>query len=115
LDLPGVLIYVLRKETSEDRATAIYNLRKAVRAQFADIRNNNVVGKAMWGFVSSLRSNPSSLLLRGNGPGNYAENGRGKRRRKAGQDDSDNEEYRPTPIKNLGKTPKTRSKQQRTS
>ncbi|KAK2466267.1 hypothetical protein APHAL10511_001909 [Amanita phalloides] len=98
----GVLVYKLRNGTREDRAASIYHLRMAVREEFKDIRNNNVVGKAMWAIINDLTHNPTSSLA-------YRENSaRSRRKRKVDHEDAD--EYRPEPVKALGRSFKTRSK-----
>ncbi|PFH52790.1 hypothetical protein AMATHDRAFT_139317 [Amanita thiersii Skay4041] len=98
----GVLLYMMRGRTLEDRATAIYHLRVAVRDDFKDIRNNSVVGKAMWSYINSLTRNPTSSLI-------FKDTtSKGRKKRKA-QDDGD--EYRPEPIKSMSsKSVKTRSR-----
>ena len=98
----GVLLYKLRNRSRDERAEAIYYLRKSVREEFKDIRNNGVVGKAMWAFINELCQNPTSSLA-------YRDpSSKSRRKRKADPEDTD--EYRPEPIRTLGKGLKTRSK-----
>ncbi|KAJ6628698.1 hypothetical protein B0H10DRAFT_2160694 [Mycena sp. CBHHK59/15] len=98
----GVLLYVLRKSTSKERAHAVYHLRKGIRAQFTDVRMNSSVGAALWALINHLKHNPMSSVL---GDSQSAS----KKKRKTADDDSDGE-YRPTPIKSLSKNPQTRSR-----
>jgi hypothetical protein len=104
----GVLLFVMRKRPIEQRADAIFRLRKAVRAEYKDIRNNSTVAKSMWNYINTMDMNTTSALFNG-----YGETSKGKKKRRADTDEEE-DEYRPQPIKNLGKTPSTRSKQQRT-
>ncbi|KAF8621566.1 hypothetical protein AX15_007593 [Amanita polypyramis BW_CC] len=97
----GVLLYKLRNRSREERAGAIYHLRTAVREEFQDIRNNNIVGKAMWAIINELTQNPTSSLA-------YRDNSSRSRRKRRADDAAD--EYRPDPVKSLGKGFKTRSK-----
>lgn len=81
---------------------AIHHLRTTVREEFQDIRNNTIVGKAMWLIINELTQNHTSSLA-------YRDpSGRSRRKRKAESGDTD--EYRPEPVKSLGKGLKTRSK-----
>lgn len=104
----GVLLYVLRKESIEDQAHAIHNLRTAVREQHDDIRNNGKVGKSMWDFIRTIRVNPTGPLIFRSSGGPVNQDFK-KRKRKAGDED---EEYRPQPIKSLSKPVKTRATKQ---
>ena len=98
----GVLLYKLRNRPREERASAIYHLRKRIRDEFKDIRNNGVVGKVMWAIINELGQNHTSSLA-------YRDpSTKSRRKRKADNEDAD--EYRPDPIKSLGKAVKTRSK-----
>jgi|SRR6266550_3185038 len=96
----GVLLYKLRNRSREERALAIHHLRTTIREEFQDIRNNTIVGKAMWIIINELTQNHTSSLA-------YRDSGRSRRKRKA---DEGTDEYRPEPIKTLGKGVKTRSK-----
>lgn len=102
----GVLLFVLRKKSAEERAAGILHLRKTIRAQYKDIRLNSTVCKTLWAIVRDLRDNTSKVLSRSN------IDTKGKKRRKMDTDDED-EEYRPTPITSLGKTAQTRGKQKK--
>lgn len=103
----GALLYVLRKRTIEDKARAIYNLRTNIRAEYKDIRNNSTVGKSLWGHINNLEASPTHALFR-----EQNDAVRGKKKRKVDVDEEE-DEYRPEPMRNFGKTPKTRSKQAR--
>lgn len=103
----GVLLYVMRKRPIEQRADGILRLRKAVRSEFKDIRNNNTVAKSMWNFINTMDMTTTNALFNG-----YGESSKGKRKRRANTDEEE-DEYRPQPIKTLGKTPSTRSKPQK--
>jgi hypothetical protein len=100
-------LFVLRKRPIEDRARAIYNLRTNIRAEYKDIRNNSTVCKSLWGHINDLEASPALTLYR-----EQMDGGKGKKKRKADQEEEE-DEYRPEPIRNFGKTPKTRSKQPR--
>ncbi|KAG6869262.1 hypothetical protein C0993_000015 [Termitomyces sp. T159_Od127] len=77
----GVLLYLMRKKTLQERASAITALRKGIRAEYTDIRLN--------------RNNQHDL--------------KGKRKRK--DDEEEDDEYRPMPLAGLGgKSAHTRSK-----
>ncbi|KAJ3501180.1 hypothetical protein NLJ89_g9457 [Agrocybe chaxingu] len=102
----GVLLYVLRDEDRAVQGRAIYLLRKRVRQEFRDIRNNGDVGKAMWRNIRRLQEQPPAGPFEGRtSPKNN--------KRKRNNDDDD--EFHPTPIKSLGKAVKTRSKQAKAS
>lgn len=58
---PGVLLYVLREENYTVKAKAVYKLRRGIRQEFKDIRNNSKVGKAMWKLVDKLQDRPDDL------------------------------------------------------
>ncbi|KAF5387771.1 hypothetical protein D9615_000478 [Tricholomella constricta] len=100
----GVLLFVLRKLSLEERATAITALRQTIREQYKDIRINSSVCKSLWAIVRDLQNNPSKMVSRTNG------DTKGKKRKKYDTDDED-DEYRPTPVASLGKSAKTRSRQ----
>ena len=100
----GVLLYILRTATHEDRARQIYHMRSHIRKQFTDIRSNAHVTRAMWSFIDTVAS---GSWMRGDGE-DIPEGRKGKRKRKGADDDK--EEYRPSPIKSFGSVPKTRSK-----
>jgi len=104
----GVLLFVMRKRPIEQRADAILRLRKSIRSEFKDIRNNSTVAKSMWNLINTMDMSTTTALFNG-----YGETSKGKKKRKADTDEEE-DEYRPQPIKVLGKTPSTRSKQQRT-
>ncbi|KAJ7754231.1 hypothetical protein DFH07DRAFT_868609 [Mycena maculata] len=97
----AVLLYVLRKVTSLERAKAVYHLRTDIREEFLDVRMNNKVGAAMWKLINHLRYNPTTSIS----GASAASTSRRKRR----MSDSDGE-YRPSPIKSLGKGRQTRSR-----
>ncbi|KAJ7129581.1 hypothetical protein C8R44DRAFT_872833 [Mycena epipterygia] len=90
----GVLIYVLRKATPRERASAISHLRADIRAQFPDIRMNSKVGAALWGLINHLKHNPTISIS-----GAELSSTSSKRKRKMSEDS----DYRPS-----GKNVKTR-------
>jgi len=109
----GVLLYVLRDASHEDRARAIYTMRLNIREQFVDIRNNTKIGSALWTFINEVESNPhGSQQHSAGGSSSQAKNGK---KRKKGADNEAEDEYRPSPVKSLGQTLKTRSKAPRTN
>lgn len=102
----GVLLYVLKRDRIEDQAFAIQSLRKAIRQEYTDIRNNSSVVKSLWAIVDKLRHNPLSL------PNNNGKSAASttllattstKRKRKG----PDDEDYKP--MRGPGKAAKTRS------
>lgn len=101
----GVLLFVMRKRPIEQKADAIFRLRKTIRSEFKDIRNNSTVAKSMWNFINTVDMNTTSALFNGHG-----ERSKGKKKRRAESDEEEEDEYRPQPIKTLGKNPSTRSK-----
>lgn len=80
-------------------------MRTYIRSQFKDVRNNANVGRALWLFVRSIIQ-PGTVSL----DTVLASSSKPKKRRKAADSDSEDDEYKPTPIKNLGTAAKTRSK-----
>jgi hypothetical protein len=101
--MEGVLLYVFRKRSVYEKAAAIVQLRDAVRAKFKDIRNNTQTAKFLWDTIRGLEKR--DLLS----PRRIQENGKGKKRKKAIDDDAD-DDYRPSPISSLSRPAKTRSR-----
>lgn len=97
---------MLRNASPEDQAKAIHSMRTRIRKQFTDIRTNSIVTKAMWAFIDSVSSGPG---IHGNRGSKDAGEKQVRRKRKDYDNESE-EEYRPSPIKSFGRTPKTRSK-----
>ncbi|KAG2368139.1 hypothetical protein BDR07DRAFT_1448474 [Suillus spraguei] len=103
----GVVLFVLRDRTIEERANAILHMRLRIREQFRDVRNNGLVGKALWNYVDSitgasgLRVLDISPMLVG------ASTSTGTKRKRKGSDADD--DYHPSPIRSLGSKVKTRS------
>ncbi|EIW83162.1 hypothetical protein CONPUDRAFT_121609 [Coniophora puteana RWD-64-598 SS2] len=107
----GVLLHVLRHESQEARAKAVLRMRLRIREQFHDVRNNTTVGKALWAFIDSV-TGPAGLkvLDRGNGyPMDIEPTPSAKGRKRRQRDHEEEDEYRPSPIKSLGKAATTRS------
>lgn len=104
----GVVLYVLRNHTIEERANAILHMRLRIREQFRDVRNNGLVGKALWNYVDSI-TGPSGLrvLDATSSMLGVASTSTGTKRKRKGSDADD--DYHPSPIKNLGSKTKTRS------
>lgn len=102
----GVLLFVMRDYSYQDRAQTILSMRLFIREKFRDVRNNTLVGKALWLYIRSI-TEPGTVSLDDvmSAPTKLS-----RKKRKAGDDDDDDEEYRPTPIKSLGSAAKTRSK-----
>ncbi|KAF8897611.1 hypothetical protein BD779DRAFT_1432544 [Infundibulicybe gibba] len=100
----GVLLFLLRHVDISDRASALYQLRRQIREQFTDIRNNTITQRVIWNIIDELEHDPT-----GKGK-TVSSKAKGKRKRQGVKDDSEEEEYRPEPVRNLGKTPKTRSR-----
>ncbi|KAG0706125.1 hypothetical protein DFH29DRAFT_980605 [Suillus ampliporus] len=107
----GVILFVLRKYSHEDRANALLHMRLRIREQFRDVRNNTVVGKALWSYVDSI-TGPSGLKVLNVGfpiPAIASTStSTGTKRKRRGSDDD--EDYHPSPIsKTPGSKTKTRS------
>ncbi|KAJ7276480.1 hypothetical protein B0H12DRAFT_1249152 [Mycena haematopus] len=99
----GVLIYALRKATRTERAHAIYHLRTDIREQFLDIRFNSAIGAAMWRLIRHLKHSPTTSISSA-----VSATVTPKRKRRMSNDSDD--EYHPSPIRSLGRNPKTRSR-----
>ncbi|KAJ7638889.1 hypothetical protein FB45DRAFT_904165 [Roridomyces roridus] len=96
----GVLLYVLRRSSSEEKARAVHHLRSEIRRQFpSQVRFNAMVGAALWKLINDLKQHPITPAT----PGSTS-----KRRRKMSE--SEDEEYRPAPVKSIGKGRQTRSR-----
>ncbi|OAX39582.1 hypothetical protein K503DRAFT_865303 [Rhizopogon vinicolor AM-OR11-026] len=106
----GVILFVLRKYSHEERANAILQMRMRIREQFRDVRNNGLVGKALWNYVDSITGPAGLKVLEMGSPSRAimsAPASTGAKRKRKGSDDD--EEYHPSPIKSLGSKTKTRS------
>ena len=90
------MIHVLRDCSDEIIADEIFNMRREVRALHKDVRANTRVITTMWDFIDQAKARL----------GNKTNGGRKRRRDPS---DLDNE-YRSTPIRNLGKGIKIRPK-----
>lgn len=101
----GVLLYVLRREAREVQGRAIHILRYTIRKEFKDIRNNSDVGRALWKHINELRASPETWPILG-----QSKAAAKKRKRAAGRndDDDDDGEFRPQPVRSMGKPVKTR-------
>ncbi|KAJ3570206.1 hypothetical protein NP233_g4563 [Leucocoprinus birnbaumii] len=102
----AVLLYQLRGYSKDARAKAIYHLRTSIREQFADVRMNTKVGKAMWAIINSLQVNPVAPVHLDHRPVVKP----GKKRKRNNRTDSSDDEYKPDPVRNIGKPLKTRGK-----
>ncbi|KAG1862585.1 hypothetical protein DFJ58DRAFT_233981 [Suillus subalutaceus] len=102
----GVILFVLRDHTIEERANAILHMRLRIREQFRDVRNNGLVGKAMWNYVDSI-TGPSGLRVLDAPMMAIASTSTGAKRKRKGSDADD--DYHPSPIRSLGSKVKTRS------
>ena len=99
----GVLLYVLRREDRNVQARAIYILRHTIRKEFKDIRNNPDVGKALWKHVNELRAHPYAWPIPC-----QTKTAAKKRKRTARNDDDDGDsEFRPPPVRSIGRPVKT--------
>lgn len=101
----GVLLYQLRGYAKEARARAIFHLRNGIRDKFEDIRMNTKVGRALWATINSLQVNPNAPVHIDHRPERPVK----KRKRNAKMDSSD-DEYKPDPVRHIGKPPKTRGR-----
>lgn len=50
----GVILYVLRDASYEEKAQAIYNMRTYIRGKYADVRMRSDILRELWAFVESL-------------------------------------------------------------
>ncbi|EPQ57689.1 hypothetical protein GLOTRDRAFT_37727, partial [Gloeophyllum trabeum ATCC 11539] len=91
----GVLLFLMRHASHEERANQIFDLRKFVRDRFPDIRNNGKVVRALWEFLDRTLEDPgrpskSNAVPRTRG---RAASGSKKRKQDNGSDDDDSDEY----------------------
>lgn len=100
----AVLLYQLRKYNKQARAKAIYNLRKSIREQFVDIRMNTKVMKVLWSIIHSLQVDPTAAV--------HVEEEKplGRKRKRGDKASESDDEYRPDPVRQIGKPLKTRGK-----
>lgn len=49
----GILLYVMKGCSHEDRAEEIYNMRTHIRRQFSDVRARSDIIKVLWNFAAS--------------------------------------------------------------
>ncbi|KAG2150495.1 hypothetical protein DEU56DRAFT_32120 [Suillus clintonianus] len=104
----GVVLFVLKNCTLRERANAILHMRLRIREQFRDVRNNGLVGKALWSYVDSITGPSGVRVLDVDAPLlAIASTSTGTKRKRKGSDAD--EDYRPSPIKSLGSKAKTRS------
>lgn len=108
----GVVLFVLRNYTHEERANAILHMRTRIREQYRDVRNNTLVGKSLWAYVDSI-TGPSGLrVLETDSPSRAIAStsaSTGAKRKRKGKDSDDDEDYHPSPIRSFGSKAKTRS------
>ncbi|RDX45607.1 hypothetical protein OH76DRAFT_1465730 [Lentinus brumalis] len=84
----GVVLYVLREASYEDRAQAIYDMRTHIRQKFSDVRMRRDIIKELWTFVDALAD---SVPVQETKPKK-----KGKERRARDDDDeSMDDDYRP--------------------
>lgn len=107
LYLLGTLLFILRDLSYQERANAILHMRLRIREQFRDVRNNGVVGKALWNYIDSITGpNGLKVLEAHKSFSSYVLVPGSTRKRKAPEDD----DYHPTPVKTLGQGTKTRAR-----
>ncbi|KAJ3541922.1 hypothetical protein NMY22_g3705 [Coprinellus aureogranulatus] len=90
----GVLLFQLREEPNSAKGLAIHNLRRAVREQYTDLRNNQRTVKVIWQYVRQLVEDPHSPVeLVEDAPAASKaaskEKGKGTKRKKDHQNDDD--------------------------
>ena len=122
----GVLLFQLRREESHAKGLAIHNLRRALREQFLDLRNNTRTVKVIWKYIKQLVADPlSPVELVRDGTEGAGAKGKGKAKakaagkeaavktkgtkRKKGQDDDD-EEGHPQKKASSSKSRSTKAK-----
>ncbi|KZT26758.1 hypothetical protein NEOLEDRAFT_1131787 [Neolentinus lepideus HHB14362 ss-1] len=93
----GVLLFLMRHATHEERAKKIFDMRKYIREHFRDVRNNSKVVKALWEFLDRNLTD-SSGPSKSNTGGPKTRNASGSKRRKQQEssdgEDSDDHTYR---------------------
>ncbi|RPD78541.1 hypothetical protein L226DRAFT_531882 [Lentinus tigrinus ALCF2SS1-7] len=76
----GVILYVLRDASYEDRAQAIYDMRTHIREKFPDVRMRSDIVKELWSFVETLADTVPTQ------PAKSKKKGKGKEKRRADDD-----------------------------
>jgi hypothetical protein len=111
LGLVGTLLFILREHSHHERATAVLHMRLRIREQFRDVRNNGLVGKALWNFIDSLMG-PTGLKILSTNKTYAIAPPSSQRKRKKGADDDEDEEYHPSPVhvRTLNQGAKTRGR-----
>ncbi|KAN0090892.1 Protein of unknown function DUF262 domain containing protein [Tylopilus felleus] len=107
----GTLLYILRECSHHERANAVLHMRIRIREQFRDVRNNGVVGKALWNFIDSLMGPSGLKVLSAHKTCSVASPSSRRKRKKESDDDDD--EYHPSPVRTLSQGVKTRGKGRR--
>lgn len=97
----GVMLFILRSRSIEERAKAVSYLRDSVRKEFRDIRTNGLVCKYMWTLIWKLEKGGISSM-------GHASEDVGRKRRKPDSGSGDDDDYRPSPVSSLGASMKTR-------
>lgn len=87
-------------------------MRLRIREQFRDVRNNSNVGKALWNFIDSLMGPSGLRILSANKTYSIAPPS-SQRKRKMEVNEDEDDEYHPSPVRNLNQAVKTRGKAQR--
>ncbi|KAI0712931.1 hypothetical protein C8T65DRAFT_774412 [Cerioporus squamosus] len=87
----GVVLYVLRDASFEERAQAIYDMRTHIRQKFSDVRMRSDIIKELWSFIETLADTPPAQPSKKKGK---------EKVRKAREDDDEDgmsldEDYRP--------------------
>lgn len=103
---------MLREHSHRERANAILHMRLRIREQFHDVRNNASVGRALWNFIDSLMGPSGLKVLSGNKNYTIAPSTSQRKRKKEADEEAD-EEYHPSPVRNLSQSVKTRGKARR--
>lgn len=109
--LAGTLLYILRECSHHERANAVLHMRIRIREQFRDVRNNGVVGKALWNFIDSLMGPSGLKVLSAHKTCSVASPSSRRKRKKESDDDDD--DYHPSPVRTLSQGVKTRGKGRR--
>ncbi|KAI6000605.1 hypothetical protein EDD15DRAFT_2193192 [Pisolithus albus] len=103
----GTLLYILYDRSYEARANAVLHMRLRIREQFRDVRNNGLVGKALWKIIDNITGPSGSQILGSNQHSIYTPSSSAKKRK---QLDEDEDDYRPSPVRSLGQGTRTRAK-----
>lgn len=106
----GTLLFVLRDCTYQEQALAVLHMRLRIREQFLDVRNNGLVGKALWNYIDSITGPNGLRVLENSGSSSSRAVLSSGPKRKRKQLDEEDADYHPSPVRSLGQGAKTRAR-----